>query len=369
MFGRWSLLLDSASSPNAWWQQAVESSLLACKSCGSRVKCNAWNCKVIFLGSYDDERMSSIPVHFWFSVTGSWTWRIDSVSRPVLLRGLSRQKPTRGQASFASMELVEGVVEKWELLHYVWCLKMSKDFLAFSFSQPCVNVNLLNLVCGLFDSFAQSTAEIRELQCFYLGGILVAALWTTGDTRLHVLFGFGSKRWFLKALEESRHASMISKMYQRCIVVWKSWKRYVFMFLIVCTKCLRPSSFRHRGLSRLMEHNWWQWQLRSSGAWHALKKSEKERTPFFLVHKTPICDLNVMWGALVCQPRQHSHNPLGGLGSQPMRRIWSQHEVRDPMCRALWRRKNLKRDREVDRNDWRWKKDQDETTEKQGPRV
>ena len=230
MFGRWSLLLDSASSPNAWWQQAVESSLLACKSCGSRVKCNAWNCKVIFLGSYDDERMSSIPVHFWFSVTGSWTWRIDSVSRPVLLRGLSRQKPTRGQASFASMELVERVVEKWELLHYVWCLKMSKDFLAFSFSQPCVNVNLLNLVCGLFDSFAQSTAEIRELQCFYLGGILVAALWTTGDTRLHVLFGFGSKRWFLKALEESRHANMIQDVWTmyRGMKILKTLCFYVF---------------------------------------------------------------------------------------------------------------------------------------------
>ena len=35
MVGRWSLLLDSASSPNAWWQQAVESSLLAWKSCDS----------------------------------------------------------------------------------------------------------------------------------------------------------------------------------------------------------------------------------------------------------------------------------------------------------------------------------------------
>ena len=94
--GRWSLLLDSASSPNAWWQQAVESSLLAwksCDSCDSWVKGNSWNCKVIFLGSYEDEIVASIcqEIFDFQSVTwGSWTWRIDSVSRPVLLRGLPR---------------------------------------------------------------------------------------------------------------------------------------------------------------------------------------------------------------------------------------------------------------------------------------
>lgn len=94
MVGRWSLLLDSASSPNAWWQQAVESSLLAwksCDSCDSWVKCNSWNCQVIFLGSNEDDNCLNLSGDVWFSVTwGSWTWRIDSVSRPVLLRGLPR---------------------------------------------------------------------------------------------------------------------------------------------------------------------------------------------------------------------------------------------------------------------------------------
>lgn len=106
-----------------------------------------------------------------------------------------------------------------------------------------------------------------------------------------------------------------------------------------------------------MEHNWWQWQLRSSGEWHDMLWKSLKWKQF----KSPVfCSRNFDLRAL------NQHNGFDGSGSQPMHRIWSQHEVIDPMCRALWQRKNPKRDREVDGNDWRWKKDRDETTEKQG---
>lgn len=106
-----------------------------------------------------------------------------------------------------------------------------------------------------------------------------------------------------------------------------------------------------------MEHNWWQWQLRSSGEWHDMLWKSLKWKQF----KSPVfCSQNFDLRAL------NQHNGFDGSGSQPMHRIWSQHEVIDPMCRALWQRKNPKRDREVYGNDWRWKKDRDETTEKQG---
>lgn len=176
----------------------------------------------------------------------------------------------------------------------------------------------------------------------------------------------GFIRWFLNAiLEASRHANMIqdvSKMYGIKIleVLCSLWdfdclcfqKCVYLVYLSIIISALESIQAYGAQLVTvaIAQFRW--------VTWHALEifeasSSSNHRFFCFFVHKTLICALN-------------QHNGFDGSGSQPMHRIWSQHEVIDPMCRALWQRKNPKRDREVEGNDWRWKKDRDETTEKQG---
>lgn len=183
MVGRWSSLLDSASSPNAWWQQAVESSLLAWKSCDSRdswVKGNSWNCKVIFFGSYEDEIIAWICQEIF---DFQWPEAVE-LGALILCHVLCFCVACQDRNQLADRRALQA----WNLSsgssrNENCCTACGEDAQKLS----CILVLwafVSTLIC-LFDSFAQSTAEIRELQCFYLGGILVA---TTGDTELEAMF-------------------------------------------------------------------------------------------------------------------------------------------------------------------------------------